>query len=150
MSEFKLNIAEIIKIIPHRYPLLLVDKIIELEKATRIVGIKNITFNEPQFMGHFPDNPIMPGVLIIEAMAQVSAILAAHEYEGSYSDKEIYFMSIDNAKFRKVVIPGDRMEIESIVERSKMNVWKFNCVAKVDGEIVSEAKIMAMIKNKVK
>ncbi len=142
------NIQEIMDLIPHRYPFLLVDKIIDLIPGEFAVGIKNVTFNEPQFMGHFPSMPVMPGVLIIEAMAQVSAILVAKTINAKKDDKVIFFMSIDEAKFRKIVSPGDTMYIHAKVERNRGAVWKFSAKALVNDNIVSEAIFSAMIKDK--
>lgn len=143
-----LDIEEIIKLIPHRYPILLVDKIVELELDNYIVGQKNVTFNEPFFQGHFPDRPIMPGVLIIEAMAQTSAVLVVKTFGEVAEDKLVYFMSIDSAKFRKPVVPGDvlLMKLEKIKNRG--NVWRFAATATVDGVKVAEAEITAMIVDK--
>lgn len=143
-----INIADIMSMIPHRYPFLLVDKVTHIETNHSIVGIKNVTFNEPQFTGHFPDNPVMPGVLIIEAMAQISAILVAHSIEAKKEEKLVYFMSIDNAKFRKIVRPGDRLILKSSILQHRSDVWKFEANAEVDGAIVAESNFMAMVKNK--
>lgn len=128
--------------IPHRYPFLLVDRITELEPNVKAVGLKNVTVNEPFFQGHFPDNPIMPGVLIIEAMAQVAGILAIRSgVEGDV----IYFMSIEKAKFRKPVTPGDQIKLVVNVLRSRNNVWRFSGEAFVDGKLVAESEFTAMI-----
>ena len=142
-----IDIVEIMSMVPHRYPFLLIDKIIEINNNDSIVGIKNVTFNEPQFTGHFPNKPIMPGVLIIEAMAQVSAILVAKSMT-STEDKDVYFMAIEEAKFRKVVVPGDTMYIYSKIEQSRSSVWKFSARAEVANEIVAESKFTAMVKNR--
>ncbi|MGI4776373.1 MAG: 3-hydroxyacyl-ACP dehydratase FabZ [Janthinobacterium lividum] len=139
--------SEIVKMIPHRYPMLLIDKIIELEANNSIIAIKNVTFNEPQFNGHFPDNPVMPGVLIIEAMAQASAVLVSKSMD-SATDKDVYFMSIEGAKFRKIVRPGDTLFIYSKIEQSRSHVWKFSSNVKVDGVIVAESQFTAMVKNR--
>ncbi len=135
--------------IPHRYPILLVDKVIEVEK-NRIVGVKNVTFNEPHFMGHFPDKPIMPGVLIIEAMAQAAAIMVMNSGEYVPENTLVYFMSIDGAKFRKPVVPGDVLELHVETVQVRGPVWKLSGVAKVDGQKVAEANFSAMIVNKDK
>jgi len=145
----KINITEIMAMIPHRYPFLLVDKITEFEEGKNIVGVKNVTFNEPQFMGHFPENPVMPGVLIIEAMAQVSAVLVAATINARKNEKLVYFMSIENAKFRKVVQPGDSLIIKSTIEQNRATVWKFSAVAEVDDCVVAEATFTAMVKDRV-
>lgn len=146
MTEIKkkLNIGEILQALPHRYPLLLVDKIIDADKE-KVIGIKNVTFNEPHFMGHFPDKPVMPGVLIIEAMAQTSAMLPHLSYDMSLGEKLIYFTTIDNVKFKKVVIPGDVLELHIDLVKFKRNFWKFSGKAKINGEIVTEADFSAMI-----
>lgn len=136
---------EIQNILPHRYPFLLIDRIIELESGVRAVGLKNVTINEPFFHGHFPDQPIMPGVLIIEAMAQVAGILAFHS--GAKGDA-IYFMSIERAKFRKPVVPGDQLSLEIKILQNRNNVWKFSGTAFVDNRIVSEVEFTAMVSRK--
>jgi 3-hydroxyacyl-[acyl-carrier-protein] dehydratase len=121
-----LDINEIMKILPHRYPFLLVDRIAEVEKGRRIVGIKNVSVNEPFFAGHFPGHPVMPGVLIIEAMAQVSGILAYLSSDDSDRSKITYFVGIDNARFRKPVVPGDQLRLELEVIGCKRGIWSFN------------------------
>jgi 3-hydroxyacyl-[acyl-carrier-protein] dehydratase len=133
------GIDTIQKILPHRYPFLLVDKIVEISE-TRAVGIKNVTINEPFFQGHFPDHPIMPGVLIIEAMAQVGGIAALNVKENL--GKLAYFLSIDNAKFRKPVLPGDVLRIEINLVKAKLSVIKVHGVAKVGDDVVAEADLM--------
>ena len=146
--DYKFGIEEIMQMIPHRYPFLLVDKITEYTSGDTITGIKNVTFNEPQFMGHFPNNPVMPGVLIVEAMAQVSAVLVAKTLNAKPSEKIIYFMSIESAKFRKVVRPGDVLYIYSKIAQHRGDVWKFTARAEVDSDIVAESTFTAMVKNK--
>ncbi len=138
------DINEIQKILPHRYPFLLVDKIIELEPRIRIVGIKQVTFNEQFFQGHFPDAPVMPGVLQIEALAQVGAILALREFEDR-GDKIPFFTGINNAKFRRPVVPGDTLTLEVTAIRIGTKVQKMRGEAKVDGKITAEAEIMSVI-----
>ena len=136
-----IDVNAIQKILPHRYPFLLVDRILEVnEKEKKIVGIKNVTVNEPFFQGHFPGHPIMPGVLILEAMAQVGGVgvLSAKENLG----KLAYFMSINNAKFRKPVVPGDQLVIEAEILKQKMSIMQCHAVAKVDGVVVAEADMM--------
>ncbi|MBP7190109.1 MAG: 3-hydroxyacyl-ACP dehydratase FabZ [Rickettsiaceae bacterium] len=147
-TDFKISASEILKMIPHRYPFLLVDKVVELVEGDRIVGVKNVTFNEPQFMGHFPDMPIMPGVLIIEALAQVSAILVSKTLSAKPNEKTVYFMAIDSAKFRKIVEPGDTMYLYSKIEQNRGAVWKFSGYAEVDGKKVAESSFTAMLKDK--
>ncbi len=143
-----INITEILSMIPHRYPLLLVDRILEYEAGKSIVGIKNITFNEPQFMGHFPGRPVMPGVLIIEAMAQVSAVLVAKTINAKPGEKLVYFMGIDNAKFRQIVEPGDTLHIYAKIEQQRGDAWKFSAIAKVGDKVVAESSFSAMVKDK--
>src|SRR4030067_2460839 len=126
---------EIQNILPHRYPFLLVDQITELEPNVNAVGIKNVTINEPFFQGHFPNNPIMPGVLIVEAMAQVAGILA---FRSGVIGNSVYFMSIEKAKFRKPVFPGDQLRFEIKVTHKRNNVWKFSGETFVDDNLVSE------------
>ncbi len=150
MTQPIINIEQIIKLIPHRYPLLLVDKIIAIEPNKSIVGVKNVTFNEPHFTGHFPEKPIMPGVLIIEAMAQAGAIMVIHSGDFNPEDNLVYFMSIDGAKFRKPVVPGDVLELHITTVQNRGAVWKLSGVAKVDGQKVAEAQFSAMIVNKNK
>ncbi len=134
---------EIQKLLPHRYPFLLVDRIIELEPNVKATGLKNVTINEPFFQGHFPGNPIMPGVLIIEAMAQVAGILAFRS--GAAIGSSVYFMSIEKAKFRKPVFPGDQLRFEIKVMHQRNNVWKFSGETFVDNNLVSEAEFTAMV-----
>lgn len=142
--ETILTINDIIKILPHRYPFLLVDRIVELEPDQRVVGIKNVTANEPQFTGHFPGVPIMPGVLIVEAMAQCGAVLFLHDMEGRDS-KLFYFGGIDKARFRRPVIPGDQLVIEVVVIQKRAQTAKLRCVAKVEGSVVAEAELLTVM-----
>lgn len=149
MKQERIDIKEIMSIIPHRYPFLLIDRVTEIKLKESIVGIKNVTANEPQFMGHFPERPVMPGVLIIEAMAQLSAVLVAKSME-STEDKEVFFMSIDESKFRKVVEPGDVLIMYATIVQSRGPVWKFKARAEVDGKIAAESVFTAMVKDKDK
>ena len=142
-----LGIEDIMKALPHRYPFLLVDRILEIEPKKRIVGLKNVTINEPFFQGHFPGHPIMPGVLIIEAMAQVGGVLLMGEVEGSES-KVVYFMSLDNEKYRRPVKPGDQLIFEIEMTQMRGMVVKMRGIAKVDGEVVCEADMAAMVRDK--
>lgn len=142
-----IDVNEIQKFLPHRYPFLMVDKIIELEPNAKAVGIKNVTINEPFFQGHFPGNPIMPGVLIVEAMAQVAGVLA---FNSGIQGEAVYFMSIEKAKFRKPVVPGDQLRMEVKVLQQRGNVWKFSGNAVVDGKVSSEAEFTAMVITKEK
>ena len=142
-----LDINEIMSYLPHRYPFLLIDRVVEFEENKRVVGIKNVTINEPFFQGHFPGHPIMPGVLLLEAMAQVGGVLALKSAPEP-SKKVIYFMSIDKAKFRKPVVPGDQVRFELELLKMRSTVRQFKGVALVEGAIVAEAEMMAMIVNK--
>lgn len=139
------NIERIMEMIPHRYPFLLVDRVINVISGESAVGIKNVTVNENFFQGHFPQKPVMPGVLIIEAMAQTAAILVVYTLGAASEGKLVYFMSVDNARFRKPVGPGDRLELHVFKERSRGNVWKFRAEGRVDGTLVAEATYAAMI-----
>ena len=141
------GIEDIMKVLPHRYPFLLVDRILEIEANKRIVGLKNVTINEPFFAGHFPGHPIMPGVLIIEAMAQVGGMLLMGSVKDAES-KVVYFMSLDNVKFRRPVKPGDQIRFELDVVQIRGTVCKMRGVGKVDGEIVVEADMAAMVRDK--
>lgn len=145
----EINIYEIMKMIPHRYPFLLVDKVVDIVAGESGVGIKNVTVNEPFFQGHFPENPVMPGVLQIEAMAQTSGIIVVSELpEEERGNIGVLFMTIDNVKFRKPVVPGDRLEFHVKKVRALRNVYKFEGQAFVDGALVSEAVFSAMIMKK--
>ena len=146
-ENISIDINQIMKMIPHRYPILLVDKLVDIVKGESAVGLKNVTMNEPQFMGHFPGYPVMPGVLIIEAMAQTAALVVVDFLGDDAKGKVVYFMTIDNARFRKPVIPGDTMYVHVEKIRSKGPVWKFKGVAKVDGKVCAEATFSAMITN---
>ncbi|WP_398306231.1 3-hydroxyacyl-ACP dehydratase FabZ [Zoogloea sp.] len=142
-----IDINEIKQYIPHRYPFLLVDRIVEIELGKRAVGLKNVTINEPFFPGHFPHNPVMPGVLIIEALAQAAAVLA-FKTEGTIPDKDamVYFASVDNVRFKRPVVPGDQLMLEVEIVRTIRNIWKFKGVARVAGEVATEAEFMCAIK----
>ncbi|MCQ4160160.1 3-hydroxyacyl-ACP dehydratase FabZ [Roseomonas sp. GC11] len=139
------DIARVMRAIPHRYPFLLVDRVVDMVLGESAVGVKNVTINENFFQGHFPAHPVMPGVLIIEAMAQTAAVLVVETLGPSAHGKIVYFMSIENAKFRRPVGPGDQLRIHINKDRQRGNVWKFNAVAKVDGVAVAEASYAAMI-----
>lgn len=140
-----MDIARVMEMIPHRYPFLMIDRIIELVPAVRAISLKNVTVNEPHFQGHFPHHKVMPGVLLIEAMAQTSAVLVVHTLGADAEGKLVYFMSIDSARFRKPVVPGDSVRIEVEKLHMRGNVWKFAGKAVVDGTIVAEATYSAMI-----
>jgi 3-hydroxyacyl-[acyl-carrier-protein] dehydratase len=138
-----LDVKEIMSHLPHRYPFLLVDRILEFNKSKSIVALKNVTFNEEFFQGHFPGNPIMPGVLTIEAMAQSAGILAIRS--SGKENMNVYFMSIDKAKFRKPVVPGDQLRFEIEVIKQRGNIWKLSGKALVDGNVVSDTEFTAMM-----
>lgn len=144
MESKIIDVQGIMKVLPHRYPMLLVDRIVEIEAGKRIVGIKNVTINEPYFQGHFPGHPVMPGVLVVEAMAQTGGMLLMDHVENPDS-KVVYFMSLDKVKFRQPVTPGDqlRLEVEMIQFRGK--TCRMRGEAKVDGRVVAEAEMMARI-----
>ncbi len=140
-----IEIREIMKILPHAYPFLLVDRILEIDPGKRIVGIKNVTYNEPFFPGHFPDRPIMPGVLIVEAMAQTAGVLAFKTVSQEDQKKPVYFLGIDNVRFRKPVTPGDQLRLELEITRHRQSIWGFKGRASVDGKVVAEADLLAML-----
>jgi 3-hydroxyacyl-[acyl-carrier-protein] dehydratase len=140
------DINRVMELLPHRYPMLLIDRIIEMDGAESCIGIKNVTINDPFFEGHFPGHPVMPGVLIVEAMAQTAGALVINAGGGDASDKVVYFMSIEKARFRKPVVPGDRLELHVSKLQNRGPVWKFRGEAKVDGQVVAEADYAAMIR----
>lgn len=142
-----MDINEIMKYLPHRYPFLLVDRIVEIGEA-KIVGTKNVTINEPFFQGHFPGHPIMPGVLIIEAMAQVGGIFAFKSLNATPETKVVYFMGIDGARFRKPVLPGDQIRFELELLKKRGNIYSFKGNAFVDGNLAAEAELLATIVDK--
>lgn len=139
------DIGRIVQMIPHRYPFLLIDRVVELRPNESAIGIKNVSINEQFFQGHFPGMPVMPGVLIVESMAQTAAVLVVHTLGAEFEGKKVYFMSIDRARFRKPVVPGDRMEVHVRKEQNRGPVWKFSAESKVDGKLVAEATFAAMI-----
>jgi 3-hydroxyacyl-[acyl-carrier-protein] dehydratase len=140
-----MDINEIMKHLPHRYPFLLVDRILEIQQGESITGIKNVSMNEPFFQGHFPGQPIMPGVLIIEALAQVAGILA---FNAGLEGDSVYFMSIERAKFRRPVVPGDQLRLDIKVLQRRGTVWKVSGTATVDGKVAAEADLTAMVTTK--
>lgn len=142
------NIAQIMQSIPHRYPFLLIDRLVDLVIGESAVGIKNVTINENFFQGHFPSEPVMPGVLLIESMAQTAAVLVVATLGPDAEGKLVYFMSIEGAKFRRPVVPGDQVHVHVTKVQRRMNVWKFSGQAKVDGQIVAEATYAAMIRTR--
>ena len=138
------DIQQILELLPHRYPFLLVDKIINMKGDESCIGIKNVTINEPQFTGHFPQAPVLPGVMIIEGMAQTAGALCVAS-RGGRKPKLVYFMTIENAKFRKPVVPGDRLEYHMTKTKQRAKMWWFKGDAKVDGQLVAEATVGAML-----
>ena len=142
-----LDNERIMQMIPHRYPFLMIDRMIDVVAGVSAVGIKNVSIAEPHFQGHFPDRAVMPGVLIIEAMAQSAAVLVVHTLGAEAEGKLVYFMSIDNARFRKPVVPGDTIHIHVYKQRQRGSVWKFSSEAKVDGQLVAQATFAAMIRD---
>lgn len=139
-----LDILRLMRLLPHRYPFLLVDRIVDIDGDNSAIGIKNVTMNEPHFQGHFPEQPVMPGVLIIEAMAQTAGAICIHKI-GAEKPSLVYFMTIDNAKFRRPVVPGDRLELRVTKLKQRGNIWRYACEANVDGAKVAEAEIAAML-----
>ena len=140
-----IEIKEIINILPHAYPFLLVDRIIEIEPGKQIAGIKNVTYNEPFFPGHFPSRPIMPGVQIVEAMAQTAGVLAFKSLPEQDQKKPVYFLGIDNVRFRKPVVPGDQLRLEIEITKHRQSIWGFKGKALVEGKLVAEAELLAML-----
>ena len=142
-----IDILELMKLLPHRYPFLWLDRIVDVDGDNSATGIKNVTFNEPHFQGHFPGQPVMPGVLIVEAMAQVAGAISL-KAAGSDQPSLVYFLTIDGAKFRKPVVPGDRLEMHVKKLKQRGNIWRFGCEGIVDGAKVAEAEISAMMSAK--
>jgi 3-hydroxyacyl-[acyl-carrier-protein] dehydratase len=141
----EIDIQRIVEMIPHRYPFLLIDKVVDVVPDASAIGIKNVSINEPFFQGHFPRRPVMPGVLIIESMAQTAAVLVVQTLGPAAEGKLVYFMSVDNARFRKPVVPGDTLRVYVTKQRQRGNVWKFVAEAKVGERLVAEATYAAMI-----
>lgn len=139
------DISRVMQMIPHRYPMLLVDRVVDMRRDQSAVGIKNVTINEPYFQGHFPTRPVMPGVMIIESMAQTAAVLVVHTLGPESEGKLVYFMTVDDARFRRPVVPGDRMHIHVTRDRRRGNVWKFSAKVMVDDQLAAEASFAAMI-----
>ncbi|MBB1126401.1 3-hydroxyacyl-ACP dehydratase FabZ [Thiospirillum jenense] len=138
-----MDIHRVLSLLPHRYPFLLVDRVIEFEPNQRLLAIKNVTFNEPFFMGHFPIRPVMPGVLIIEALAQATGLLAMASRPDQVSEKSLYyFVGIDNARFKRPVEPGDQLKLEVTIKQVRRGIWKFDGVARVEDYLVASAEIM--------
>ncbi|MCK5295829.1 MAG: 3-hydroxyacyl-ACP dehydratase FabZ [Alphaproteobacteria bacterium] len=147
-KENMVDVNRIMEMIPHRYPFLMIDKVVDIVEDNSATGIKNVTINEPFFQGHFPKHPVMPGVLIIEAMAQTAAVLVVKTMGEDTEGKLVYFMTVDNARFRKPVVPGDTLHIHVKKDRSRGTVWKFKGEVKVNGALVTEASFSAMIVDK--
>jgi len=142
-SEESMDIRQVLEYLPHRYPFLLIDRVIECKLGESLTGIKNVTFNEPYFTGHFPNKPVMPGVLILEALAQATGILAFRTSNARPTDGSLYYLvGIDEARFKQVVIPGDQLVLKVDVIKAKRGVWKFNGEASVDGNVVATAVLM--------
>jgi len=137
------DFQQVLDYLPQRYPLLMVDRVLEFEAGKRILALKNVSNNEPHFLGHFPGRPIMPGVLILEAMAQASGILVFRTLGGKPDANNVYYYAgIDKARFKRPVVPGDRLEVESLILAHKRGIWKFSCIARVDGAVAAEAEIL--------
>jgi 3-hydroxyacyl-[acyl-carrier-protein] dehydratase len=148
MSEPLMDIHQILEHLPHRYPFVLVDRVLEIELGKKIIAVKNVSINEPFFPGHFPHHPVMPGVLIVEALAQAAAILSFKTGNFMPSDDSVYyFAGIDRARFKKPVSPGDQLILEVSIDRILKGIWKYNCSAFVDGKLVAEADIMCILKD---
>jgi 3-hydroxyacyl-[acyl-carrier-protein] dehydratase len=148
MSEDTLGVAdihEILRLLPHRYPFLMVDRVIDMRGDDHAVGIKNITVNEPQFMGHFPDNPVMPGVLVIEGMAQTAGVLCLRGMPRTERQRKVFFLTIDKAKFRKPAIPGDTLEYHVDKIAHRRNMWWYKAEAKVGSALIAEAEVGALV-----
>lgn len=142
------DIKRILQMIPHRYPMLMVDRVVDMHLDASAIGIKNVSVNEPFFQGHFPSEPVMPGVLIVEAMAQTAAVLVVATFGADSEGKLVYFMSIDGVRFRRPVVPGDRLELHVSKVQSRANVWKFAGKAIVEGKVAAEATFAAMIRDR--
>jgi 3-hydroxyacyl-[acyl-carrier-protein] dehydratase len=143
----QVDIQRIMEMIPHRHPFLMIDKVVDMVANERATGVKNVSINEGYFQGHFPTRPVMPGVLIIEAMAQTAAVLVVHTLGPEAEGKLVYFMSVDNARFRRPVFPGDRLDVYVAKQRHRGNVWRFEGQAKVGDNLMAEAVFAAMILN---
>jgi len=139
------DLQRILRLLPHRYPFLMIDKVRELEPKKRIVAIKNVSNNEPQFQGHFPGRPIMPGVLILEAFAQAAVVMMLAADADAPENQVYYYVGIDNARFKKPVLPGDQLELEVTFDRAMRGIGKFGCVARVAGDVAAEASILCTI-----
>jgi 3-hydroxyacyl-[acyl-carrier-protein] dehydratase len=144
-----MNIHEVLKYLPHRYPFLLVDRVLSLEPGKDIAALKNVTINEPFFPGHFPHHPVMPGVMIIEALAQAAAILTLRTMNAAVDENSVYyFVGIDGARFKKPVQAGDQLILRATILRERIGIWKYSAKAEVDGRVVTEAELMCTVRNK--
>lgn len=150
MSELPdvITINNILKLLPHRYPFLLVDRVVEIVEGERLVAYKNVTINEPFFQGHFPEFPVMPGVLILEALAQAGGIYVMQTHVGDISNKLFYFTGLNKVKFRKPVVPGDRLDLVVADVKNKLSMWKMSAKALVDGQIAAEGELSAVLTDK--
>ncbi len=149
MSTTAMDIHEVLEHLPHRYPFLLIDRVLEVVPNEKIVALKNVSMNEPFFPGHYPHHPVMPGVLVIEAMAQASALLSFKSMGTKPDDNSVYyFVGIDNARFKRPVSPGDQLIFKSAITMSRRGMWKFSCTAEVDGQIAAEADLICTIRDK--
>ncbi|AFT67059.1 MULTISPECIES: 3-hydroxyacyl-ACP dehydratase FabZ [Cycloclasticus] len=145
------DVRKVMEFLPHRYPFLMIDRVVEYEAGERLLAVKNVTYNEPQFTGHFPHNPIMPGVLVIEALAQATGLLSMKTLTDRGEDfGEYYLVGIDKARFKRSVVPGDQLMIEAVFKKNKRNIWSFSASATVDGELVVSAEIMCASKESTK
>ncbi len=142
------NIEKIMGLIPHRYPFLLVDRVIEYQPGEWIKAVKNVTFNEPQFQGHFPDHPVMPGVMLVEGMAQAAGVLTQLSRDGHANDALFYLVKVDNAKFSQIVVPGDQLEYECHIKKVIKNMTMYSCKARVAGKVVAKADLLCAEKVK--
>ena len=143
-----IDIARILHAIPHRYPFLMIDRVVDLRRGISAIGVKNVSVNEPFFQGHFPNHPVMPGVLVIEAMAQTAAVLVVETLGPDAAGRVVYFMSVEGGKFRRPVVPGDQLRIHCSRLQNRGNVWKLLGVARVEGAVVAEATYTAMIRDR--
>ena len=145
------DVRKVMEFLPHRYPFLMIDKVVEYEPGKRLLAVKNVTYNEPHFTGHFPHNPIMPGVLILEALAQATGLLSMKTLTDRGEDfGEYYLIGVDNARFKRSVIPGDQLMVEAVYKKDRRNIWSFSAAATVDGELAVSADIMCASKASTK
>lgn len=147
--SYEMDIHKVLELLPHRYPFVLIDRVLSVEPGKQIVALKNVTINEPFFPGHYPHHPVMPGVLIIEAMAQAAALMSFCSAEGKPNENTVYyFVGIDGARFKRPVSPGDQLILKVESTRNLRGLWKFKAVAEVDGQVVAEAEIMCTMRDK--